>query len=138
MIKARLALSALVMIAALLSSTSHATTTTAVAARNCTVVIYFTVPANAVDIRAVKLRLARDRQVVAFRFVTRAQALEKLRKKHPALTANIKGNPLPARLHVQLKDGVNGERFVIRFRSLKLRVVDEVTLVKPGPSSCSF
>lgn len=140
MIKKGLVLSALVVISAVvMASTSLAKTTTTVAAQRCTVVMYLTVPAPAAQVRALKARLIRDERVVAFRFVTRAQALEQLRKRAPELVANLKSNPLPASLRIQLKDGADAERVATRYRSLKrqLRVVDEIMVVKASSTSCS-
>lgn len=104
--------------------------------QRCTAVIYFTVPITSVQIAAVKSRLSRDAQVRAFRFVSRAQAFDQLRKRNPELAANLVGNPLPARLHLQLKERVNAERFASRYRRMRLRGVDEIRQVDPSPSSC--
>jgi cell division protein FtsX len=134
----RIVVGAIVLMAAgsFLASTSLGRSTSAVRAQRCAVVIYFTVPATAAQIRVVKSRLSRDRRVVAFRFITRAQAFEQLRKRDPAIAANLNSNPLPARLHVQLKDGVDSERVVTRYRALNLRSVEYVRTIKPSRTSC--
>ena len=105
-------------------------------AQRCTVVIYFKIPVTSAQIGAVKFRLSRDAQVRAFRFVSRAQALDQLLKRNPELAANLVGNPLPARLHVQLKERVKPDRFVSRYRRIRLRGVEYIRPIDPSPSSC--
>jgi len=120
----------------LMTSNALARPAAGVSAQRCTVVVFFTVPATSDQIGAVKSRLRRDAQVRDFRFISRAQALDQMRKKFPELVDNLPSNPLPARIHLQLKVGVKQERFVSRYRALKPRGVKNVTRIEPGPSSC--
>lgn len=71
----RIVVGASVLMAAIVvaAASSHASTTI-VPAKRCTVVIYFTVPVTSGQIGALKVRLRRDPQAVAFRFVARARA----------------------------------------------------------------
>jgi cell division protein FtsX len=120
----------------LFAASALAKPASSISAQRCTVVIYLTVPITSVRIGAVKSRLSSDAQVRAFRFVSRAQAFDQLRKRSPELAANLASNPLPARLHVQLKEGVKEERFVSRYRRMKLRGVEYVRRIDPSHSSC--
>ena len=120
----------------LFASSAFAAPAVASSAQRCSVVIYFTVPVTSGQIGAVKSQLSRDAQVRAIRFVSRAQALDQLRRRNPELAANLVGNPLPARLHVQLKERVQPDRFVSRYRRIRLRGVEYISQVDPSPSSC--
>jgi cell division protein FtsX len=132
---ARALLVSLALIVALVVSapSTQASTPTA---RGCTVVIYLKVPVRASAIEAVKTRLRRDPQVVAYRFITRAEAFEQLRTRNPGIAANLTSNPLPARLHVQLQSRANSERFVTRYRALRLGAVDHVRTTEASRTSC--
>ena len=85
---------------------------------------------------AVKARLVNDPQVVGVRFLSRSEALEQLRKKYPALTANLTSNPLPNSFRVKRKSGVLEESFVPRYRALKLRAVESVKSITATRVSC--
>jgi len=80
--------------------------------------VFFRLNATQAQIAAVKHRLSRDRDVAEFRLSAGPEAFEELRKKYPDLVKNLTGNPLPARIEVQLRSGVDRARFVDRYVSL--------------------
>lgn len=52
------------------------------------------------QVNAVRIVLGQDDRVKAYQFVSRAEALERMRKKYPDLTKNLPANPLPASYEV--------------------------------------
>lgn len=48
------------------------------------------------EINAVRTYLDKDDRVKSFRFVTKDEALRRMKKRYPELTANLPSNPLPA------------------------------------------
>ena len=48
------------------------------------------------QINAVRVYLEKDDRIKQFRFVTREEALRRMQKRYPELTANLPSNPLPA------------------------------------------
>lgn len=117
----------------LLVASASARTVAQTPAQRCTVVIFFTLGATSDQIAAVKTRVSRDAQIKAFRFTSRAEALELLRKKFPQLVDELPTNPLPARISMQLRAGVVQKRLVARYRVLKLRGVERLREVQPSP-----
>ena len=52
------------------------------------------------QINAVRVYLEKDDRIKQFRFVTREEALRRMQKRYPELTANLPSNPLPASYEV--------------------------------------
>ncbi|MDH4178032.1 MAG: permease-like cell division protein FtsX, partial [Thermoleophilia bacterium] len=52
------------------------------------------------DVNTVRLFLEQDQRVREFQFVSKADALKRMQKKYPELTANLPSNPLPASYEV--------------------------------------
>jgi cell division transport system permease protein len=57
--------------------------------------IYFDTNVTGPQVNAVGNRLAKDPRVKSYTFVTRAEALAKMRKRYPDLVKNLAYNPLP-------------------------------------------
>ena len=67
--------------------------------------IYFNTDVRPQQINAVAARLAKDPRVKSYTFVTRQQALDRMRKKYPDLVKNLAYNPLPPSEDVTPKVG---------------------------------
>lgn len=52
------------------------------------------------QINAVRVYLEKDDRVKQFRFVTKEEALKRMKRRYPELTANLPSNPLPASYEV--------------------------------------
>ena len=59
-------------------------------------------------------------------FISKAKALEIMRKRSPELTANLLSNPLPASFDIVPKRGEDTEAIAIAVQKSKLAAVDEV------------
>lgn len=81
-------------------------------------------------------RVGRDPSTQHVTLVTRAEALAAMRKKFPELVKALPSNPFPATLVVRLKSGVDGAKFVLRYRAMGLAGVDDVGLARPNGSMC--
>ena len=44
--------------------------------------------------------LGRDTRIKEYQFVSKTEALKRMRKKYPQLTANLPSNPLPASFEI--------------------------------------
>jgi cell division transport system permease protein len=62
--------------------------------------VFFVDDVKAKQVNAVRVYLEGDERVKEFRFVSKRDALEQMRKKYPELTANLPSNPLPASYEV--------------------------------------
>jgi cell division transport system permease protein len=65
--------------------------------------VFFTDDATAKQVNAVRIHLDElklDGQVKEYEFVTKAEALGRMQKRYPELTANLPSNPLPASFEV--------------------------------------
>jgi cell division transport system permease protein len=60
-------------------------------------------------------------------FITKAQALEIMRKREPELTANLPSNPLPASFDIVPNKGEDTEAIALGIQKAKLAAVDDVT-----------
>ena len=62
--------------------------------------VFFVEDVTPKQVNAVRLYLGRDPRVQGFEYVSKAEALQRMRKKYPELTANLPSNPLPASYEV--------------------------------------
>lgn len=58
--------------------------------------VFFVDEVKPKQVNAVRVFLDKDERVKQYQFVSRSEALERMRKKYPELTANLPSNPLPA------------------------------------------
>ena len=64
--------------------------------------VYFTPTAEEAQVRSVSSLLEERPQLVkSVQFVSKEEALDRMRKKYPQMTASLPGNPLPASLEVE-------------------------------------
>jgi cell division transport system permease protein len=60
------------------------------------VTVYFVDGVTPNQVNSVTAYLAKDTRIKDYSFVSRAEALQRMRKRYPQLTANLAANPLPA------------------------------------------
>ena len=63
--------------------------------------------ATAGQINVVRRKLAADPLVESYDFVSKAEALERMRKRTPELVENLPSNPLPDAFEVKARDGAD-------------------------------
>jgi cell division transport system permease protein len=78
------------------------------------------------EINAVRITLESDQRVKQITFITKEQALVRMRKSYPQLTENLPSNPLPASFEVIPNRGEDTEDIALAVRGAKLAAVDEV------------
>jgi cell division transport system permease protein len=88
--------------------------------------VFITDQAAPKEINAVRITLESDQRVKEIRFVTKEQALVRMRKSYPQLTENLPSNPLPASFEVIPNRGEDTEDIALAVRGAKLAAVDEV------------
>jgi len=84
--------------------------------------------ASAKQIDQLRVVLESDKRVKpgGITFISKAKALEIMRKRNPELTANLASNPLPASFDVVPKRGEDTEAIAVSVQTAKLAAVDEV------------
>ncbi len=94
--------------------------------------IFFVENVTPKQVDAVRITLEKDQRVKEFQFVSKDEALSRMRKRYPELTANLPSNPLPASYEVLPKDAndvkaIAAERKAIfREHLVQLRLFREV------------
>ena len=66
--------------------------------------VFFEQDASARQIEAVRVKLAKDPRVGSYEFVSKQEALRRMKERYPQLTENLASNPLPASYEVRPKD----------------------------------
>jgi len=62
--------------------------------------VYFVDGVTGKQVNTVGAYLAKDTQVKGYQFVSKTEALKRMKKKYPQLTANLPSNPLPASFEI--------------------------------------
>ncbi len=90
--------------------------------------VFLTEEATSKQINAVRITLESDERVKesGITFISKEQALQRMRAKYPQLTENLPSNPLPASFEVIPKRGEDTEPIALALRNSKLEAVDEV------------
>jgi cell division transport system permease protein len=90
--------------------------------------VFFVDQATPKEINAVRIKLESDPRVKdsGITFISRQEALARMRKSYPQLTENLPSNPLPASFEVLPKKGEDTEAIALSIRDSKLPGVDEV------------
>jgi cell division transport system permease protein len=70
-------------------------------------------PATSAQINAVRAKLDADPLVAKVVFVSKAEALERMRKLQPEIVENLPGNPLPDAFEVTPADGENAKQIAV-------------------------
>lgn len=76
---------------------------------DCTVTLYLGDSATQSQVDAARRRLETDPRVVRVKFVSKEEALRRLRKRFPELVANLTYNPLPDALEVTVAESDSTE-----------------------------
>jgi cell division transport system permease protein len=78
------------------------------------------------QVDAVRIFLEKDERVKEFQFVSKAEALERMEKKYPELTANLPSNPLPASYEVLPQHAEEVKAIAADLRAQKFAGVERV------------
>jgi cell division transport system permease protein len=78
------------------------------------------------QVNAVRVALDRDERISKYMFVSRSEALARMRKKYPQLTANLPSNPLPASYEITPKRAEDVKLIAADLRQQKLSGVEKV------------
>ena len=97
--------------------------------RDLMVKVFFVENANEKQFNAVGGQLAADPRIKSYVFVTKADALERMREKFPELTANLPSNPLPPSWEITPKRAEDVEAIANSLRPLPIGV-EKVTYGK--------
>ncbi len=96
--------------------------------RELAVHVYIADAASTKQVNELRVLLESDERVKpgGLTFISKAKALEIMRKRNPELTANLASNPLPASFDVVPKRGEDTEAIAIAVTKSRLAAVDEV------------
>jgi cell division transport system permease protein len=96
--------------------------------RELAVHVYIGDSASAKQIDQLRVLIESDPRVKpgGITFISKAKALEIMRKRSPELTANLLSNPLPASFDIVPKRGEDTEAIALAVQKSKLAAVDEV------------
>src|SRR3972149_3741687 len=78
------------------------------------------------QVNGVRIYLEQDERVQQFQFVTKREALARMQKKYPELTANLPSNPLPASYEVTPRDAEEVKALAADIRAQKFPGVERV------------
>ena len=88
--------------------------------------VFFVDGVSPKQVNAVSRDLAGDSRVKEYQFVSKAEALRKMKKKYPELTANLPSNPLPAAFEVTPAKAEDVKAIAADLRAHKFRGVEKV------------
>ena len=90
--------------------------------------VFLTDSATSKQVNAIGRFLEQDPRVKpgGIDFISKAKALDIMRKRAPELTANLASNPLPRSFDVTPKRGEDTQEIALKLQGAKLRGVDEV------------
>ena len=96
--------------------------------RELAVHVFVTDTATKKEINGLRIHLESDKRVKpgGITFISKAKALEIMRKRNPELTANLASNPLPASFDVVPTRGEDTEAIAISLQNARLAAVDTV------------
>ena len=97
--------------------------------RELVVKTFFVQEAKEVQFNAVRRQLAADPRIKSFEFISKGEALERMRKQFPDLTADLPSNPLPASYEIVPKRGEDVEAIANSLKPLPAGV-DKVSYGK--------
>lgn len=78
------------------------------------------------QVNAVQAYLGSDERVKEYQFVSKSEALRRMQKRYPELTANLPSNPLPASYEITPKDADEVKAISADLRAQKLAGVERV------------
>jgi cell division transport system permease protein len=88
--------------------------------------VFFVDDVKPKQVDAVRIYLEKDDRVREFQFVSKVEALERMKKRYPELTANLPSNPLPASYEVLPKEAEQVKEISADLRAQKFAGVERV------------
>jgi cell division transport system permease protein len=88
--------------------------------------VFFVDEVKPQQVNAVRVVLDRDERIAKYMFVSRSEALARMRKKYPQLTANLPSNPLPASYEITPKHAEDVKVIAADLRQQKLTGIEKV------------
>jgi len=88
--------------------------------------VFFVEGVTPKQVNAVGRTLAADTRVSDYQFVSKAEALKRMKKKYPQLTANLPSNPLPASFEVTPANAEDVKVIAADLRQAKLAGVEKI------------
>ncbi len=88
--------------------------------------VFFVEGVTPKQVNAVANKLAGDPRVGDYQFVSKTEALKRMKKKYPALTANLPSNPLPASFEVTPASAEDVKVIAVDLRKAKLAGVEKI------------
>jgi cell division transport system permease protein len=88
--------------------------------------VFFVDEVKPKQVNAVRVVLDRDERIKKYMFVSRSEALGRMRKKYPQLTANLPSNPLPASYEITPKRPEDVKLIAADLRQQKLSGIEKV------------
>jgi cell division transport system permease protein len=88
--------------------------------------VFFVEEVKPKQVNAVSAFLAKDDRVKSYEFVSKSEALARMRRKYPELTANLPSNPLPASFEVAPKRAEEVKALSAEIRQQKFAGVERV------------
>ena len=78
------------------------------------------------QVNTVERHLAKDERIKEYQFVSKTEALRRMKKKYPQLTANLPSNPLPASFEVTPRNAEDVKVIAADLRAQKFGGVEKV------------
>jgi cell division transport system permease protein len=88
--------------------------------------VFFVDDVKPKQVNAVRIYLEQDERVKEFVFVTKREALARMQKKYPELTANLPSNPLPASYEIVPRHAEDVKELSAAIRAQKFAGVERV------------
>ncbi|MEI7760071.1 MAG: permease-like cell division protein FtsX [Thermoleophilia bacterium] len=88
--------------------------------------VFFVDSVTPKQVNAVGRKLASDPRVGDYQFVSKTEALRRMKKKYPQLTANLPSNPLPAAFEVTPKEAGDVKVIATSLRKQKFAGVEKI------------
>ncbi len=88
--------------------------------------VFFVEGVTAPQVNAVSGYLAKETRVKDYQFVSKSEALKRMQKKYPELTANLPSNPLPAAFEITPRNAENVKVIAADLRAQKFAGVEKI------------
>lgn len=88
--------------------------------------VFFVDEVTPKQVNAVRIHLETDEQVKSFQFVSKTEALKRMQKSYPQLTANLPSNPLPASYEITPRKAEEVKAIATGLRTQKFPGVERV------------
>ena len=88
--------------------------------------VFFVDSVTPKQVNAVGHQLATDQRISEYQFVSKTEALKRMQKKYPQLTANLPSNPLPAAFEVTPRNAEDVKMIASDLRAKKFAGVEKI------------